>query len=103
MKYESQHKFHIPVLGIGYSIDTPLKVAKFGISSVISVVDDTIMERLREHYLSKQNSEYIPITEHDEDKRSRRITAYLNMINEMVASQVKELKKIFLRNRQRFK
>ena len=31
------HSFHIPVLGLGYSIDTPVKVARFGISSVISI------------------------------------------------------------------
>jgi hypothetical protein len=30
------HAFHIPVLGLGFSIDTPLKVARYGISSVIS-------------------------------------------------------------------
>ena len=92
MKYENAHKFHIPVLGIGYSIDTPLKVAKFGISSVISLVDDTILERLREHYLLEQNLEYVPIVENADDKRSKRITAYLNMINKMVSFQVNRLK-----------
>ena len=25
------HSFHIPVLGLGYSIDTPVKVSRFGI------------------------------------------------------------------------
>ena len=31
------HTFHIPVLGLGYSVDTPLKVARYGISSVVSI------------------------------------------------------------------
>lgn len=94
MRYKSEHKFHIPVLGIGYSIDTPLKVAKFGISSVISLVDDTLLERLRKFYLEKENLEYIPITNNEDDSRARRITAYLNMVNEMVKNQIKSIRNL---------
>ena len=47
------HKFHIPVLGLGYSIDTPLKVARYGISSVVSVVDDELIERMRKYKISQ--------------------------------------------------
>ncbi len=36
----SAHTFHVPILGIGFTIDTPLKVGRYGISSVISLVDD---------------------------------------------------------------
>ena len=86
------HKFHIPVLGVGFSVDAPLKAAKYGISSVISLVDDTLMEKLRMHYLVKNNKKYIPITEKDIDARANRITAYLNMINDMVKRQFEELK-----------
>lgn len=89
----SEHKFHIPVLGVGFSVDAPLKTAKYGISSVISLVDDTLMEKLRKHYLVKDNKKYIPITEKDNDTRANRITAYLNMINDMVKRQFEELKK----------
>jgi len=35
MRYQP-HSFHIPVMGTGFTIDTPLKVARYGISSVIS-------------------------------------------------------------------
>lgn len=38
----SEHSFHIPVMGIAFTIDTPIKVARFGISSVISIVEDPI-------------------------------------------------------------
>ena len=34
------HTFHIPVMGTGFTIDTPLKVARYGVSSVIQIVDD---------------------------------------------------------------
>ncbi|AFN74671.1 hypothetical protein MROS_1434 [Melioribacter roseus P3M-2] len=86
------HKFHIPVLGVGYSIDTPLKVAKYGISSVMSLVDDTLMEKLRKHYLEKRNKTYVPIESDQYDSRAKRTTAYLNMIGEFVEEDFAKLK-----------
>ena len=41
------HTFHIPVMGIGFTIDTPLKVSQYGIDSVISLVDDILLEKIR--------------------------------------------------------
>ena len=41
------HSFHIPVMGTGHSVDTPIRVAPFGISSVISLVDDLLLEKIR--------------------------------------------------------
>ena len=69
----SEHTFHIPVLGVGYSVDTPLKVARFGISSVMSIVDDTLLEKLREHYSKEHGHDFSPIANHDDDARARRI------------------------------
>ncbi len=34
-------------MGTGFTIDTPIKVAKYGISSVISLVDDVLIEQMR--------------------------------------------------------
>src|ERR1700744_2793480 len=78
------HTFHIPVLGLGYSIDTPVKVARYGISSAISIVDDELIERMREYYTSEN---FIPIKKSEEDYRARRITAYLNLVDELVTAQ----------------
>jgi len=86
------HKFHIPVLGLGFSIDTPLKVAKYGISSVVSVVDDELIERMREYHC--QEIEYIPIPKKAEDSRARRITCYLNMLDKMVDFDFESIKKL---------
>ena len=47
------HSFHIPVMGIGFTIDTPLKVAHYGIDSVVSLVDDILLEKLRKMYTNK--------------------------------------------------
>ena len=41
---EKAHSFHIPVMGIGFTVDTPVKVAQYGIDSVVSIVDDILLE-----------------------------------------------------------
>jgi len=92
MKKNLGHTFHIPVLGVGYSVDAPVKVAKYGISSVISLVDDSLMEHLRKYYSEKINLPYKQISSSDEDSRAKRTTAYLNMINYIVKEQFEKLK-----------
>jgi hypothetical protein len=92
MKDSSVHSFHIPVLGLAFSIDTPIRVARFGISSVISVVDDILIEQMRKHYGSVEGESYVPISRHESDYRARRITEYLNLVQRIVRRQVAELK-----------
>ena len=92
MAQNRQHKFHIPVLGVGYSVDAPVKVAQYGISSVISLVDDGIMEELRKHYLVELEQPYERINSSEEDSRARRITAYLNTIKMVVRARFEKLK-----------
>lgn len=86
------HKFHIPVLGLGYSIDTPLKVARYGISSVLSIVDDELIERIREFHTRKNGLEFIPIQKSEEDHRAKRIKTYLNFFFDIVNAQFQNLK-----------
>ena len=86
------HNFHIPVLGIGYSIDTPVKVAHYGISSVVSLLDDILMEKLREFYSIKFNLPFQGISEKIDDFRAKRITAYLNLMDKLVKEKFEELK-----------
>lgn len=88
------HTFHIPVLGLGYTVDTPLKVARFGISSVVSIIEDEMIEKMREYHSQQAGEEYVPITTKDEDYRSRRVTAYLNLLDRIVTQQVKRLKEL---------
>ncbi|MDD4294918.1 MAG: hypothetical protein PHP69_05340 [Candidatus Omnitrophica bacterium] len=90
--YSTAHTFHIPVMGTGFSIDTPLKVAKYGINSVISLVDDTLIEQMRKFHSEANNQEYTPITKAVHDYRAKRITAYLNLIDKLVKKQFEELK-----------
>ncbi len=87
------HQFHIPVMGSGFTIDTPLKVAKYGISSVISLVDDVLIEQMRKYHCEKHELEYIEITELEDDARAKRITAYLELIDKLVNIQFEALQK----------
>ncbi|MBP7498219.1 MAG: hypothetical protein KA792_11205 [Bacteroidales bacterium] len=91
-KPNNLHSFHIPVMGIGFTIDTAVKVAPYGISSVISLVDDMLMEKMRKFYCEKINQPYLAITEKTKDFRADRITAYLNLIDKIVKDKFEELK-----------
>lgn len=86
------HTFHIPVMGTAFTIDSPAKVAKYGISSVISCVDDVLIEKMRRFYCSMMGEECNPIEKTDPDARANRITAYLNLLDRMVKDQVEKLK-----------
>ena len=86
------HSFHIPVLGLAFSIDTPLKVAHYGISSVVSIVDDELIERMRQFHCQQANIPYQAINKKTPDFRALRITAYLDLIDEVVTRQTDRLK-----------
>jgi len=86
------HTFHIPVLGLGYSIDTPLKIARYGISSVVSIVDDELVERMRAYHSEKRKQPFIPIHKTAYDCRSSRITAYLNFLHQNISEDFIQLK-----------
>jgi len=90
--HNNPHTFHIPVMGLGYSIDSPIKVAHYGISSVISLVDDISMEKMREFYCKKFNLPFQSIPTKAEDHRAKRITAYLNTVQEIVKHKFDNLK-----------
>ena len=86
------HTFHIPVMGLSYTIDSPIKVAKFGISSVVSIIEDSLIERMREYYYKQYEQTYIPITHKEEDYRAKRVCDYLNLMNKIVHEQFDKLK-----------
>ena len=88
----TEHTFHIPVMGTGFSLDTPLRVARFGISSVMSIVDDALVERIRLHHARAAGIAADPIGLHEPDSRARRITAWLNFVDAQIARQMDELR-----------
>ena len=86
------HTFHIPVMGLAYTVDSPIKVARFGISSVISIVENRLIELMRKHYYPTIGKTYQPISADEDDFRAKRITDYLNLVNNIVQSQVEKLR-----------
>lgn len=88
MKTNDTHTFHIPVMGLAYTIDTPIRVAQYGISSVISIADDDLIERMTAFYSKKFQLPYQEITQKVADYRAKRITAYLNLVDKIVTDKV---------------
>jgi hypothetical protein len=88
---DSTHLFHIPVMGTGFTIDTPLRVAKYGISSVIPLVDDVLVEQVRKFHCEKHGEPYEEISNSNQDARALRITAYLSLVDRLVQQQVMAL------------
>lgn len=92
MEIPVPHTFHIPVMGLAFTVDTPVKVARYGITSVISIIEDKLIELMRRHYYKEVNKPYTPISDKEEDYRAKRITDYLNLVNEIVKEQVEKLR-----------
>ncbi|MBK6884197.1 MAG: hypothetical protein IPH05_14880 [Flavobacteriales bacterium] len=86
------HNFHIPVMGLGYTIDTPLKVAHFGISSVVSIIEDELVERMREFHCLESGEVFVPIPKEELDHRALRITAYLDLMQKLVQRNTEALR-----------
>ena len=84
---KSQHTFHIPVMGTAFTADSPLKVAHYGINTVIALADDVLLERLRKHYSILHSLSYTEIKNDTKDYRADRITAYLEMVNQLVSEK----------------
>lgn len=92
MQISSPHTFHIPVMGIAFTIDSPIKVAHFGINSTLSIIEDNLIEVMRKYYYQQSNEAYTPITVKEENYRARRITDYLNLMQRIVTSKMEKLK-----------
>lgn len=87
------HKFHIPVMGLAFTIDSPIKVARYGITSAISIVEDNLIEVMRKFYYKQNDEPFVPISTKVEDYRAKRITDYLNLMNRIINKQIEKLQK----------
>jgi len=81
-------------MGLAFTVNTPVKVAPYGISSVISIIEDSLIERMREYYYTQLNELYVPIPMVDLDHRVKRVTDYLNLVNRMVHNKFNHLKEL---------
>lgn len=84
MKREQLQNFYIPVMGLAFTIDSPIRVAHLGINSVISIIDDELMEKMNSFYSKKFNFSYNEISAKQNDYRAERIKSYLNLVSKIV-------------------
>ena len=103
MNKKPAHNFHIHEMGLTYKIDNPIRVSQFGISSVVSIIDDEIVERMRDFYSKKFNFDFTAISIKSEDHRAERITAYLDMMDEIVTKKFKDFKEEISKNTETLK
>ena len=96
---KSIHTFHIPVMGLAYTIDSPIRVAHYGISSVISIIDDELMEKMNSFYSKKFNLPYQEISKKVQDYRAKRVTSYLNLVDTIVKGKFAKFKKELAENK----
>ncbi len=88
----SPHTFVIPVMGTGFTLDTPIRVGRFGITSTVSLVDDVLMDQVRGAFLARQGRSASPIEGEGGEARAQRIEAYLNFLKDELERQMCELK-----------
>ncbi|REC76498.1 hypothetical protein DRF60_14140 [Chryseobacterium elymi] len=103
MTHKPLHNFHIPVMGLAYTIDSPIRVAQYGISSVISIIDDEILEKMKNFYNKKFSLDYLGISTKTEDYRAKRITAYLDMVDDIVNEKFEAFKQEITKNKEALK
>ncbi len=99
MKIKPTHSIHIPVMGLAYTIDSPVRVAQYGLASTLSVMDDELIERMNKFYCEKFELPYQEITKKIDDFRAKRITAYLNTLDTIVKRKFDHLKKDLLQSK----
>ena len=96
---KNTHTFHIPVMGLAFTIDSPIRVAKYGIDSVISIMDDDLIEKMTAFYAQKFKQPYEEISQKVDDFRAKRITNYLNLIDTVVSQKFESFKTELLETR----
>lgn len=90
----SPHSFHIPVMGLGYTADSPIRVGRFGIDSVVSIVEDNLLEDLRLHYAARYGLPAEAIPKNTPDARARRIRCYLDLLQDVLDIQMAEIRSL---------
>jgi len=89
-------------MGTSFSIDTPAKVAQYGIDSVIQIMDDQLCEHMRAHYANIYQLPYTPIAHSEWDYRAKRISAYLDLLDLIVQIQLNTIKSQPIKNNKYF-
>ncbi len=82
------HKIHIPVMGVCYTADTPIRVAHLGLTSVIPLVDDGLLEEYRMAYGERLGVD----VGSPQTTRIGRIRAYLDFVADEVSRKFERIR-----------
>ena len=91
--FAQAHSFHIPVMGIGFTIDTPIRLAPLGIESCISLVNDDVLEAARKHHSQQRLLPFTPIERDEQGWRAKRVRAYLELVKQLVDTDTERLRR----------
>lgn len=89
-------------MGLAFTIDSPARVAQYGIDSVISIMDDDLIEKMTALYARNFKQPYEEITKKAEDFRAKRITNYLNLLDKVVTEKFNSFKQEITTNKLKF-
>jgi hypothetical protein len=78
-------------MGIGFTADSPVKIAHYGIDSVIAINDDLLLEKLRKKFCEDYSLSYSEIKSTHPDARAERVKEYLNVAHEIVSQKHERL------------
>lgn len=92
LRYPRTHRFHIPVMGTGHSIDTPIRVGRWGISTVVSLVDDMLCEQVQKLYCERDGKAFQLVDPRNPKARALRIRNYLDFLVDRLELQMVELR-----------
>lgn len=90
--YPRTHRFHIPVMGTGHSIDSPLRVGRWGVSSVVSLVDDLLCEQVHKLWAERKGIPFRVVDPRDPKARALRFRNYLDFLADELAAQMVALR-----------
>lgn len=77
-------------MGTGFTTDSPFRLAALGINSVVSLVDDVLIDQLRHVWCTKLGLSCPEVI--SDDLRAARIGAYLDLMQDEVDRQAAELR-----------
>lgn len=79
-------------MGTGFTIDSPLRVGRFGIDSVMSLGDDNLLEECRRYHSELNKLPFVAIAPEEVDARARRIQAWLDLVDRLLKAQIEEVR-----------
>ena len=80
-------------MGVSFTNESPLKIGRFGIDSVMSLGDDNLLEDLRKHWAGKRGDGFTPIAKNAPQARARRVQAWCDLVADELDAQMLHMRR----------